>query len=72
VDTRADAYAAKWQTTLDDALFESYAEIQIESLGPVGGPVPALDATRAIRVVVTVYWGERGRNRQIRLGTVRM
>jgi type II secretory pathway pseudopilin PulG len=72
VDTRADAYAAKWQTTLDDALFESYAEIQIESLGPVGGPVPALDATNAIRVVVTVYWGERGRNRQIRLGTVRM
>jgi type II secretory pathway pseudopilin PulG len=72
VDTRAAAYAAKWQTTLDDALFASHAEIAIESLGPVGGPVPPLDATRAIRVVVTVFWDERGRSRQIRLGTVRM
>ena len=72
IDTRNAGYAQKWQPTLDNALFNSHAEILIESLGPVGGPIPILNATRAIRVVVTVHWSEGPRNRQIRLGTVRM
>jgi type II secretory pathway pseudopilin PulG len=71
VDTRVDAYSAKWQQTLDEALFESHAEILIESLGPTNPP-PNLATTRAIRVVVTVFWSEGNRDRSIRLGTVRM
>jgi type II secretory pathway pseudopilin PulG len=71
VDTRVDAYGAKWQQTLDEALFESHAEILIESLGPTNPP-PNLATTRAIRVVVTVFWSEGNRDRSIRLGTVRM
>jgi len=71
VDTRTDAYSAKWQQTLDEALFNSHAEILIQSLGP-NNPPPTLATTRAIRVVVTVFWSEGNRDRSIRLGTVRM
>ena len=72
IDTRSDAYSAKWQATLDEKLFNSHAEIEISSLGPPGASVPMLSDTKAIRVVVTVFWDEGGRSRQVRLGTVRM
>ena len=41
-------------------------------MSPPGASVPYLSATKAIRVVVTVYWNEGGRSREVRLGTVRM
>ena len=72
IDTRTDSYSAKWQTTLDAKLFDYHAEIEISSLGPPGASLPTLDATKAIRVVVTVFWNEGGRSREVRLGTVRM
>lgn len=72
LDTRTNAYASKWQPTLDEALYNSHAEITISSLAPSGSPVPNLDSTRSIRIVVTVFWAEGQRNRSIQLGTVRM
>lgn len=71
VDTRTNSYCAKWQSTLDEKLFNSHATINIQSLGP-SSPAPMLASTKAIRVLVTVYWNEGGRARQVRLGTVRM
>ena len=71
VDTRNNAYAAKWQSTLSSKLFRGYATITLESIGPTL-PVPALDGTQAIRIVVTVQWEEGSRLRRIRLGTVKM
>ena len=71
VDTRSNSYAAKWQSTLSSKLFRGYATIALDSLGPTL-PVPALDSTRAIRVIVTVHWEEGSRLRSVRLGTVRM
>ena len=71
VDTRSNTYAAKWQPTLRSKLSKGYATIALESLGPTL-PVPALDSTRAIRVIVTVHWEEGSRVREVRLGTVKM
>ena len=70
VDTRTNGYASKWQPTLDDKLFNGYGLIDIESLA--NGAPPVLKNTRFIRVVVTIFWSEGNRQRQIRLGTVRM
>jgi Tfp pilus assembly protein PilV len=71
VDTRSNVYAAKWQSELSSKLFNGYMTIALDSLGPTL-PVPALDSTQAIRVIVTVYWEEGSRSRTVRLGTVRM
>ena len=71
MDTRSNTYAAQWQPTLRSKLPKGYATIALESLGPTL-PVPALDSTRAIRVIVTVYWEEGSRPRKVRLGTVKM
>ena len=71
VDTRSNSYTAKWQSTLSSKLFNGYATIALDSLGPTL-PVPDLDSTQAIRVIVTVHWEEGSRPRRIRLGTVRM
>lgn len=70
VDTRTNGYAQKWQPTLDEKLFQSYALITVESLA--SGAPPPFATTRAIRVVVTVHWDEGTRHRTVRLGTVRM
>jgi len=68
----ANAYAAKWQTLLDDSLDRgSVATIAIQSLGPASPP-PNLNATRTIRVTVTIDWTEGERPRQISVSTVRM
>lgn len=69
VDSRVNAYASKWQPVLDESLANSWAIVDITSLGT--GP-PTLATTKAIRVVVTVNWSEGARNRQVRVGTVRM
>jgi prepilin-type N-terminal cleavage/methylation domain-containing protein len=61
---------AKWQPMLTEKIPGSYATISVSSLGP--GAPPALSATRAMRVVVTVRWAEQLRQRQVQLATVRM
>ena len=70
-DTRSNGYASKWQSALSNELFNGYATIALDSLAPVL-PVPALDSTQAIRVIVTVHWEEGRRSRRVQLGTVRM
>ena len=70
VDTRSNSYAAKWQTLLGEKLNQGYATIEITSLSPT--TPPALNTTRAIRVIVTVFWDEGQRSRQVRLGTTRL
>jgi type II secretory pathway pseudopilin PulG len=71
LDTRTNSYATKWQPLLTPKLVNSYATVQLQSLGP-GGTPPNLDATRAIRVLVTVNWDEGARHRTVQVGTVRM
>jgi hypothetical protein len=71
-DTQVNTYAAKWQTMLDDGLeLNSNATILVASVPPAVGAVPALNAARAIRVTVTVFWSEGDRNRSVRVMTVR-
>jgi prepilin-type N-terminal cleavage/methylation domain-containing protein len=72
VDTRTNSYASKWQPNIDDKLFNGYGNIVLESVGPGTGSPPAMNASRAVRVTVTVHWDEGQRHRTVRLGTVRM
>jgi prepilin-type N-terminal cleavage/methylation domain-containing protein len=72
VDTRTNSFAkSNWQGILDQKLLNAYAIIEIRSLSYSGSP-PNLNATRAIRVLVTVNWREGGRSRSVQLGTVRI
>lgn len=70
VDSRTNTYAQKWQTDLGNKLLNSFATIQIASLGPTSSP-PNLNLTKAIRVLVTVQWDEGIRHRSLQVGTVR-
>lgn len=70
IDSRTNSFAQKWQALLDTKLLNGYATIDIQSLGP--STPPNLNATRAIRVLVTVRWDEGTRHRQVQVGTVRM
>jgi type II secretory pathway pseudopilin PulG len=70
VDTRSSSYGDHWQATLVDALGDTaYAEVEIQSLGSSGTPI--LNATRNIRVVVTVFWEEGLRPRDVQVALVR-
>ena len=74
VDTRSNAYAGKWQPILEERLGDgAFATVQINSLSASGTP-PLMNASscKAIRVVVTVFWNEGVRNRDVTVGTVRM
>jgi type II secretory pathway pseudopilin PulG len=72
-DTRTEAFAAKWQTMLDDSLqYGSYATILVAAVPPESGGSPNLNACRAIRITVTVFWAEGDRNRSVRVMTVRI
>ncbi len=74
VDTRTNSYAAKWQPTLTERLGDgAFATVQLNSLIASGSP-PAMNASncKAIRVVVTVFWNEGARGRNVAVGTVRM
>jgi type II secretory pathway pseudopilin PulG len=71
IDTRTNAYASRWQATLEEKLDRPWATILLESTGP-GGTAPTMDGTRAIRITVTVYWRERSRHRSISLTATRM
>ena len=67
-----NAYAAKWQTMLDDSLErQSVATIDVQSLGPASPP-PNLNVTRAIQVTVTIEWVENERPREVSVSSVRM
>ena len=71
VDTRTNSYAARWQSVLDAKLGDARALIDIDSAGP-GGSTPAMSATRAIRLTVTVIWSEGPRDRRIELCAVKL
>lgn len=74
VDTRTNSYAAKWQPILTERLGPSaFATVQINSLSASGTP-PIMSASncKSIRVVVTVFWNEGARGRNVAVGTVRM
>lgn len=71
VDTRTNAFAARWRPMVEPGLSTGAATLRIESLGPGGSP-PALNASRAIRVRVTVSWDEGARRRAVDLVAVRM
>jgi Tfp pilus assembly protein PilV len=72
-DTRVNAYAGKWQTLLDNGLeLGSFATINVASSQLAGGATPTLDAAKAIKVTVTVFWSEGARNRNVRVMAVRM
>ncbi len=70
-DTRTNTFAQKWQPVLDASLLNAHAEVQVTSLVSSGTP-PVLASTRAIRVLVTVFWDEGTRHRSVQVGTVRM
>lgn len=71
VDTRTNAFSARWQPMLEPGLSNGVATLRIESLGPGASP-PPLNASRAIRVRVTVRWDEGARRRAVSLLAVRM
>jgi type II secretory pathway pseudopilin PulG len=71
VDSRTNAYAAKWQQMLDQDLHETHAEIVLESVDDGGSP-PVLNAARCIRISVTVFWRDQLRDREVSVATVRM
>lgn len=74
VDSRTNAYASKWQPIVTERLGTgAFATVQINSLAASGTP-PVLSASncKAIRVVVTVFWNEGPRGRNVAVGTVRM
>jgi type II secretory pathway pseudopilin PulG len=71
VDSRTNAYAARWQAELESRLAEAHAEIVIESAADSGSG-PALHQARAIRVRVTVRWSDGLRPRQVSLATLRI
>jgi len=71
VDSRTNAYAARWQADLASRLSEASAEIVIESASD-SGPGPALREAGAIRVRVTVRWSEGLRPRQVTLAALRV
>ncbi len=66
-DTNPANGAQKWQPLLRDALHNGRAEIRVESCDGA-----ALNASDALRVIVTVFWDETERTRQTRLAMVRM
>jgi hypothetical protein len=71
IDTRTDAYGAKWQATLDAELVQAYALVRLQSVSD-GGPPGAIDDAEGVRVSVTVHWSEGLRARSLELATVRM
>jgi len=71
VDTRTNATASQWQPLLESKLLNSYATIEIISLGPTN-PAPSLATTQSIRLIVTVHWDEGIRARSIQLGAVKL
>lgn len=74
-DSRSGAFASAFQrpfqADLEGMIPGAYADVELRSLG-AGGSASALNATRAIRILVTVRWNEGTRPRTLELGTVRL
>jgi Tfp pilus assembly protein PilV len=70
IDTRQNAFAAKWQSDLSAAIPGSSATVEVASLA-FGGVTAPLAETKGLRIVVTVAWDEAARHREVRLGTAR-
>lgn len=71
VDTLTNAYAQKWQPTLDDTLPGApSADITVSGFNEAG--VIDLATARALRVDITISWAEQNRNRSVTLSTMRM
>ncbi len=66
-DSNTDNTATKWQPMLQEALSNGRAEITIESCNGTN-----LNASPAIRVVVTVSWDELTQTRRTSLAMVRL
>ena len=71
VDSRVNAFAAKWQAALDRDLSGARAEVRLNALADPGPP-PALSASSALRVSVEVHWNDGKRTRSVSLATVRI
>ena len=73
IDSTSDAFAAKWQSVLEQELDHCRAEILVESVDE-SPPGPALRDADAIRIRVTVFWDEQvgRRSRSVSLATVRI
>lgn len=68
-----NAYAAKWQTILDDTVGRgAVATIEISSVGLMGNAPSVLENARAIEVTVTIDWTELERPRDVTVSMVRM
>lgn len=71
--SNVNAYAAKWQTMLDDSVGrDAVATIEISSVGLMGSAPAILQNARAIDVTVTIDWTEVERPRSVTVSTVRM
>ena len=66
-DTNPASIASKWQPFLQAALANGRAEIRVESCDGVH-----LNASAAVRVVVTVLWDEKTRTQRTTLALVRL
>jgi prepilin-type N-terminal cleavage/methylation domain-containing protein len=66
-DTNPDNIASKWQPSLQEALSNGRAEIRVESCDGSN-----LNASAALRVVVTVSWDEKTLTRRMELAMVRL
>jgi hypothetical protein len=64
-----DASMASWRRPPEEALHQERVEVTIETLET--GAIP-LEASRALRLTVSVFWTEGLRQRSTRLTTVRM
>lgn len=71
VSSLSDPGAAPWQARLTETLGQGRAEIQLDGFDEAGA-ASALDAARAIRVTVSVFWVEGLRPRSLRLATLRV
>jgi prepilin-type N-terminal cleavage/methylation domain-containing protein len=70
VDARSAPSLSAWPPILGRSLGRARAEIDLTTLAPSPG-TPLADA-HAIRLLVIVTWAEPGRERSVRLATVRL
>jgi prepilin-type N-terminal cleavage/methylation domain-containing protein len=80
-DTRVTSnFAHRWQAQLEEAVWQGYALIDVIPVGidtvlplcTASPPAqPNFQCGQGLRVVVTVYWDERGNDQQLSLSTVR-
>ena len=70
VDGASATYAIAWTSAGVTEIPGAVATVHLESL-PFGGVAQAVRDAKGVRIVVSVEWGETGRHREVRAGTVR-